>query len=258
MKDHLVRSMYLLDRMLGIYIQLTEVRGNLKVMSSMFGSGYLLAGVHPAIRSTRIGCSEAVSNIRLYLLQKSKLYPSQIDNKIRVSVKRKYDFFEAESLGVEAPRRCGNCLKCKECSFRGQQLSQQEQYEYHVIESKVRYDQALRCLRVEYPFMEDPMVLSKNIGQVTKIAEREEKKLERDGLIECFNHEFDKMINQGALVELSNEDMQFWKGALHYVSLQHVIKSESSTTPLRIVINSSLSDKRGVSLSSILMEGPNM
>ena len=81
--------------------------------------------------------------------------------------------------------------------------------------------------------MEDPMVLSKNIGQVIKIAEWEERKLERDGLIECINHEFDKMINQGALVELSNE---FWKGAVHYVSLQHVIKSESSTTPHRIVL----------------------
>ena len=160
-------------------------------------------------------------------------------------------------MGVQAPRRCGNCLKCKECSFRGQQLSQQEQYEYHVIESKVKYDQALRCFRVEYPFLEDPMALSKNFGQVVKIAEREERKLERDGLLECFNQEFEKMINLGTLVELSNEDMEFWKGAVHYVSLQHVIKNESTTTPLRIVTNSSLSDKRGVSLNSILMKGPN-
>ena len=76
-----------------------------------------------------------------------------------------------------------------------------------MIESKVRYDQALRCFRVEYPFLEDPMVLSKNFGQVVKIAEREERKLERDGLLECFNHELEKMINLGSLVELSNEDM---------------------------------------------------
>ena len=234
-----------------------ELRGNLKVMSSMFGSGYLLAGTHPAIRSKKIGWNEAVSNIWLSLLQKSRLPPSQTVNKIGVSVKPKYDFFEVESLGVQAPRRCGNCLKCKECSFRGHQLSQQEQYEYHVIESKVKYDQALRCFRVEYPFLEDPMALSKNFGQLVKIAEREERKLERDGLLECFNQEFEKMINLGTLVELSNEDMEFWKGAVHYVSLQHVIKNESTTTPLRIVTNSSLSDKRGVSLNSILMKGPN-
>ena len=234
-----------------------EARVNLKVMSSMFGSGYLLAGAHPAIRSKKIGWNEAVTNIRFSSQQKSKLPPTQIVNKIGVSVKQKYEFFEAESLGVQAPRRCGNCLKCKECCFRGQQLSQQEQYEYHVIESKVRYDQAVRCFRVEYPFLEDPMVLSKNFGQVVKIAEREERKLERDGLLECFNHEFEKMINLGALVGLSNEDMEFWKGAVDYVSLQHVIKNESATTPLRIVTNSSLSDRRGVSVNSILMKGPN-
>ena len=75
---------------------------------------------------------EAVSNIWLSSLQKSKLSPSQIVNKIGVLVKPKYDFFEAESLGVQVPRICANCLKCKECSFTGQQLSQQEQYEYHL------------------------------------------------------------------------------------------------------------------------------
>ena len=59
-----------------------------------------------------------------------------------------------------------------------------------MIESKVRYDQVLRCFRVEYPFLEDPMVLSRNLGQVIKIAEREERKLERDGLY-CLN---DKLV----------------------------------------------------------------
>ena len=78
----------------------------------------------------------------------------------------------------------------------------------------------------------------------------------KDGLLECFNREFDKMINHGALVELTPADMQLWKGAVHYVPLQHVIKEDSPTTPFRIVTNSSLSNKHGVSLNS-LMKGPN-
>ena len=84
----------------GLHPTYLEVRGNLKVMSSMFGSGYLFAGAHPAIRSKKIGWNEAVSNIRFSSPQKSKLPPSLIVNKIRVSVKPKYDFFEAECLGV--------------------------------------------------------------------------------------------------------------------------------------------------------------
>ena len=163
-----------------------------------------------------------------------------------LSVKPKRDFFECEGLGVEPPRRCGNCRKCKECSFRAHQLSQQEQYQYHVMESKVRYDSAEKQFRVEYAFQEDPNILSKNKNQVIKIAEREEKKLEKECLLSAFNTEFDKMIGYGALVEIFQEEIDSWEGAEHYVSLQHVLKEDSPTTPLRIVSNSSLSDKRGI------------
>ena len=49
--------------------------------------------------------------------------------------------------------------------------------------------------------------------------------------------------------------MNIWKGPKHYVSLQHVVNDASATTPLRIVTNSSLSDRKGISLNSILMKG---
>ena len=65
------------------------------------------------------------------------------------------------------------------------------------------------------------------------------------------------MIVQRALTELPEDDTKSWTGPAHYVSLQHVLKPESPTTPLRIVTNSSLSDRNGNSLNSILMKGPN-
>ena len=188
------------------------------------------------------------------LLQKSQTHTI---HRIGVSVTPNIDSFDAEGLGVEPPRRCGNCRKCKECSFRGRQLSQQEQYEYQVMESKVNFNEATKGFIVEYPFVEDPSVLPANIGQVIKIAEREEKKLEKEGLMDSFNQEFNKMISHGALTEISKVDMDLWKGPVHYVSLQHVLNENSPTTPLRIVTNSSLSDKNGLSLNSILMKGPN-
>ena len=148
-------------------------------------------------------------------------------------------------------------MNCKECGFRGQQLSQQHQYEYHVIESKVHYNETLKCFYVEYPFTEDPSVLSNNYKQVVKIGVQLEKKLNKLGYMGMFNNEFDKLINLGAVVELPKADMKIWGGPVHYVSLQFVLNEDSSTTPFRIVTNSSLSDKRGVSLHSILMKGPN-
>jgi len=65
------------------------------------------------------------------------------------------------------------------------------------------------------------------------------------------------MLTKGSLVEVSPEEMNMWDGSVHYISLQDVINDDSETTPLRIVSNSSLSDRNGLSLNSILMKGPN-
>ena len=126
------------------------------------------------------------------------------------------------------------------------------------MENNVEYEEASQVFKVKYAFTEDPSILANNICQVIKIAEREEKKLQKEGLTEAFNKEFNKMIDLGALEELNKEEMLSWKGPVHYVSMQHVYKPKSPTTPLRIVTNSSLSDRNGISLNSILMKGPNI
>ena len=51
--------------------------------------------------------------------------------------------------------------------------------------------------------------------------------------------------------------MAAWTGPVNYISLQHIVKPESPTTSVRIVSNSSLSDRNGNSLNSIMMKGPN-
>ena len=72
-----------------------------------------------------------------------------------------------------------------------------------------------------------------------------------------FNSEFEKYVAFGALVELTSSDMDSWSGPVHYVLLQHVLKPGSTTTPLRIFTNSSLADRIGNSVNSILMKSPN-
>jgi hypothetical protein len=134
-------------------------------------------------------------------------------------------------------------------------LSLKEQYESQVIETKINYDQTINQFVVSYPFTHDPSILPNNKGQVIKIAERLKKRLSKLNLLDAFNKEFDKMIAYGALVELQDTELEQWDGPTHYVSLQHVLNEESPTTPLRIVTNSSLSDRKGISLNGILMKG---
>ena len=230
---------------LGLHPVDLEIKDNMRVLSSPLDPGLILVGSHPSIRSVGLKLSEEASSI---------MYCSRASVN-KVSVRPVYEYLECDDMGVEPPRRCGKCRKCKDCAFMGRMLSQLAQYESQVMESKIVYDAVAKVFRVKYPFTQDPQCLPENRGQVIKIAQREENRLLRTGLLDSFNQEFDKMLQHGALEEIFEDELSRWAGPKHYVSLQHVINEDSATTPLRIVTNSSLSDRKGLSLNSILMKG---
>ena len=98
-----------------------------------------------------------------------------------------------------------------------------------------------------------------NFNQVKRIAEAEERKLEKEGREERFSELFQKLQYLRALEEISESEIRAWTGPTHYVSLQHVINEESATTSFRIVTNSSLkSPGNPYTLNNILAKGPNM
>ena len=147
----------------GLHPSDLEIQGNLKIMSSLFGSGYMIAGTHPNLKSQPIQWNEDVSYIRLASIQKFLGLSSHDVNFTRLSVKPSLQFFEGEIMRIHPPRRCANCTNSKDCSFRGHQLSQKEQYEYSVIESKVVYNEQHNCFNVQYPFLDDPCMLPFNL-----------------------------------------------------------------------------------------------
>ena len=175
----------------------------------------------------------------------------------KLSLKSIQEYFDANDLNVETPQRCNNGINCNDCSFQGHQMSLREQYEYDVMQKNVTYDELNKVFCVKYPFLDDWSIVTNNINQVTKIALWEEKKFVRDGLLDACNKEFDNMIRHGALVELPKKSMAAWTGPVHYTSLQHIVKPESHTNPIRIVSNLSLPDRNSNSFISIMMKGPN-
>ncbi len=62
------------------------------------------------------------------------------------------DFLMAEALGTDMPRRCKNCLKCRECQFRADSLSFKENQEYQVILDGLKFDEKNRKWTASYPF----------------------------------------------------------------------------------------------------------
>ena len=250
-----------------------EAQQNLVVCRTMFGQGWILTGtderVHTeecswgpevaAIRAGRVAVSIHSANRIGVSISKDRLSINDIViyNQAKLTFTQDREYYTTENLGIEPARRCPGCRGCKECSWRGQQLSRKEAFEYELMEKNVEFKDGI--FHVRYPFLVDPKELSDNYNQVRRIAESEERKLEKEGRVQEFNQLFQKLLDLKALEEISESEVQAWTGATHYVSLQHVVNEESATTSFRIVTNSSLKTPGNPhSLNSITAKGPNM
>jgi len=151
------------------------------------------------------------------------------------------DFLMAEALGTDMPRRCKNCLKCKECQFRADSLSFKENQEYQVILDGLKFDEKNRKWTASYPFCIPPSRLGDNYEQVYRLTLSQEKRLAKQGRTEEFNKQFYETVERGVFRELSPKEMGEWKGPVNYISMVEAFKEgPHSTTPLRICMNSSL------------------
>ena len=230
-----------------------EKAGDLKVMKSQFGTGYLVTGTHDSIKVEDIAWPESVSAIRQ---GRFKLVESDyVSHKQVITVTQT----KGEELGVYCPKRCLKCKGCTDCAFSTRMLSDEEQFEYNLIEKGVEYNEVDKVFDVKYPFLKDPKIaLTNNFRQAAAMAERLEKTLKKQDFVSEFNKEFARMVEKRALVELTQLEIDQWDGPVHYIPLQLVHNPESVSTPFRVVTNSSCPDPvTRESLNSIMAKGPN-
>ena len=115
-----------------------------------------------------------------------------------------------------------------------------------------------KMIVAEYPIIKDPNVLTDNRKQAISIQMGIEKSLKKSGQTDAYNEEFRKMIAQRCMREIPHDELDEWKGGINYISHHCVLKPGSTTTPLQIVSNSSLSNNNSRhSYNSILAKGPN-
>ena len=125
-----------------------------------------------------------------------------------------------------------SCKGSKDCSFRTSQMTPQQAMELSMMEERITFDKNLGKWRVSYPFLQDPGVLVNNYKTVLRKADTLERRLEKKGLTEGANEVFNKMVTNGALVEISQSELDMWSGPVHYLPIQAVV---SVTTPIRLV-----------------------
>ena len=169
------------------------------------------------------------------------------------------EFFEAEEMGVSAAKACKRCRGCKDCSFRGLMISREKEMVVKRMEDLIKYDEQEQKVSVTYPWTEDVRKLTDNIGQAIAFQKSYERRLVRDKfLLDAYNKELRKAMDRGAIVKLSQEEIQNYTGPVSYVAHHGVHKPDSATTPLRSVTNTSLVNvNAGLSPNQCMQEGPN-
>ena len=222
-----------------------DCNGKMVLFKSMFGTGKVVAGSHQAVNNH----VQLTASVRHHS-------HAQICN-IRVRKSPGIDCFTCYDLGIKIPPRCGRCFNCKECTFEVNQILRIEQQELNVIRENLVLDPVGQHFTTCYPYKEDPKVLDDNRHQAIRLMERLEKQLQRSSVVaEQYNAEFNDFVERGVIELISEDEMKEYKGPVNYVNHMPVYKPGSTSSPVRMVVNSSL-QYNGKSFNDILMKGPN-
>ena len=228
--------------------RIQEVQG-LVLYSSKFGTNRVLGGTHPMLKESDYLDKGAQVIAHAQVRNARVMFDKHLNSGI--------DFITAEDFGVKLLPRCERCKNCRDCTFEIHQISKAEQRELQFIENNLVLNPMLKQWTTVYPYKCDPRVLEDNRAQAISLLEGTEKRIMKSPET-CvqYREQFQDLVRRNVFEELTETDIADYKGPVSYVSHHEVYKEDSTSTPVRIVINSSLKYK-GRSLNDILMKGPN-
>ena len=156
------------------------------------------------------------------------------------------DFWTTETMGIEV----------KPCVCGLDKLSQIEREEKALIEESAKKvsDQWM----IPYPWEKDPKSLPDNKYQAVKRLELMERRLgKKPDQATAYDNQMKEMETVKFARKLSKEEMENYKGPVHYISHHAVVRPEKKSTPVRIVFNSS-SVYQGHKLNDYWKKGPDL
>ena len=266
--DKLTRPWGPVDLLVGI--QMAEIHpvvkdqdrhkvGNLRLLTSQFGSGYLLDGAHEDIHAQGGQlCNTAFAYSRGRVIEQVEPEVNKMPQRsVTNFCTSRWSFLEAEELGVGQPRRCNNCSNCSRCSVRSREMTTREQAELKLIEANIKLDESEGKVTFKYPVIGNLAKLEDNKQQAIAIEAKVEARLKKKGQLEEYNEEMRGYLERGTFREIGEEEMAAWDGPINYIAHHGVPKPASKTTRVRIVSNSSLANRNNVSYNDLLPKGPN-
>ena len=167
-------------------------------------------------------------------------------------------FQDAEETGSKITYRCVKCRACKACKEHSQieEISIKEEVEQDVINNSVFVDINNRSTIATLPFMHDPKIkLAPNKHKAMKVFQQQvrkhdaiksDAKLQALGHVDCvsnLSHELQMMLQSNVIQT--------------FIPWRAVWKSNSLSTPCRIVFDASQVTDTGYSLNDLLAKGRN-
>ena len=176
-------------------------------------------------------------------------------------------FTQVEELGAEIQYRCIACRNCSKCKKGDllEETSLREEMEQALLESSVKLIPEKRRLEATLPFIEDPqLTLKPNRGVAEKILESQMKLFAKhpEMRIDTLkSHE--KLVKKGHAIPVNDlspeerEGMESTPGLGYVIPWRTVYKTDSLSTPCRMVFDASARTSSGHSLNSVLAKGQN-
>jgi hypothetical protein len=111
---------------------------------------------------------------------------------------------------------------------------------------------------IPYPWKRDPSLLPDNRQQAIKRLEAIERQLSKNPEhAEAYKQQMKEMEQMNFARKISPEEAKKYRGPVHYISHHAVIRPEKTSTPVRIVYNSS-SSYQGHRLNDYWLKGPDL
>ena len=98
-------------------------------------------------------------------------------------------------------------------------------------------------LEAKYAFTEDVLQLKDNIGQAVNFQKSIEKKLLKNGELDAYNKEVQRLIDKEYIAEMTPRDKERVKDLPTSYITHHPIYKLSMSTPICLVTNSNLKNK---------------
>ena len=224
-------------------------RGNMTLWSGVFGK--LFGGVDEGlnfqphvlschIKSRQRGCMYSTT---LRAIVKSVSHVSSIKGD-----KDLLEFFEQESLGVNAMPKCGACA-CGQCVLKGQPMSLKMEKAYQEFKENLVYlpeglpNDPGPFFQTSYKWDTPKENLVPNYAAVKATYHRTKKRLQKDPAFEeIYDRQLKDLIDMGVARELKSGELESWISEgkpYYYIAHQMVVNESNKTTPIRVVFNSS-------------------